>query len=140
MAKVPNTTLVAAAEVDSGRLDFINEHSPKSKIYKDWRVLLEKEAAGLDAVIVSTPDHMHAPMAMTAMQLGLNVYCEKPLTRTVFEARALRLYAEKNGIVTQMGNQRSQHTANQTVVHALRKRLVGTIKEIHCLQDKEWGP
>ncbi|MFT4690653.1 MAG: putative dehydrogenase [Limisphaerales bacterium] len=139
MATVPNTTMVAVAEVDSGRLDFVNEQSPNTKIYKDWRVLLEKEAAGLDAVIVSTPDHMHAPMAMTAMQAGLNVYCEKPLTRTVFEARALRLFAEQNGIITQMGNQRSQHTANQTVVHALRNRLVGTVKEIHCLQDKSWG-
>jgi len=129
MATVPNTTMVAVAEVDSGRLDFVNEQSPKTKIYKDWRVLLEKEAAGLDAVIVSTPDHMHAPMAMTAMQAGLNVYCEKPLTRTVFEARALRLFAEQNGIITQMGNQRSQHTANQTVVHALRNRLVGTVKD-----------
>jgi predicted dehydrogenase len=139
MAKVPNTTMVAAAEVDSGRLDFVNEHSPNTKIYTDWRVLLEKEAAGLDAVIVSTPDHMHAPMVMTAMQAGLNVYCEKPLTRTIFEARALRLFAEKKGVVTQMGNQRSQHTANQTVVQALRNRLVGTVREIHCLQDKCWG-
>ena len=139
MATVPNTTMVAAAEVDRGRLDFVGEHSPKTKIYTDWRELLDKEADGLDAVIVSTPDHMHAPMAMTAMQAGLNVYCEKPLTRTVFEARALRLYAEKNGIITQMGNQRSQHTANRTVVHALRSRLIGTVKEIHCMQNKEWG-
>jgi len=78
-------------------------------------------------------------MAMTAMRAGLNVYCEKPLTRTVYEARALRLYAEENGIITQMGNQRSQHTANQTVANALRKGIVGTVKEIHCMQDKAWG-
>ena len=136
---VPNTTLVAVAEVDSGRLDQVNRYFPDTKKYTDWRVLLEKEEAGLDAVIVSTPDHMHAPMAMTAMQAGLNVYCEKPLTRTVYESRALRLYAEENGIVTQMGNQRSQHTANQTVVHSLRHGIVGTVQEIHCMQAKSWG-
>ncbi len=139
MTGVPNTTMVAVADVDSGRFNHVNEHFPETKKYADWRELLEKEGANLDAVIVSTPDHMHAPMAMTAMRAGLNVYCEKPLTRTVYEARALRLYAEKNGIITQMGNQRSQHTANQTVANALRKGIVGTVKEIHCMQDKSYG-
>ena len=139
MAGVPNTTMVAVADVDSGRFNHVDRDFPDTKKYADWRILLEKEAANLDAVVVSTPDHMHAPMAMTAMQAGLNVYCEKPLTRTVFEARALRLYAEQNNIVTQMGNQRSQHTANQTVVNALREGVVGTVKEIHCMQAKTWG-
>ena len=139
MTAVANTTMVAVADVDSGRFDKVGRAFPETKRYADWRELLEKESANLDAVIVSTPDHMHAPMAMTAMMSGLNVYCEKPLTRTVFEARALRLFAEKNGIVTQTGNQVSQRTSNQTVASALRKRLVGTVKEIHCLQGKQWG-
>lgn len=139
LASVPNTTLVAAADVDSGRFNRVNESFPKAKQYADYRELIEKEGSDLDALVVSTPDHMHAPIVMSAMRAGLNVYCEKPLTRTVFEARALRLYAEEKGIVTQMGNQLSQHTPNRTVVNALRNGLIGTIKEIHCMQQKEWG-
>ena len=139
MSAVPNTTLVAVAEVDDARLNLVKEHFPDARVYRDWRKLLDKEAKNLDAVMVSTPDHMHAPMAMTAMQAGLHVYCEKPLARTVFEARALRNYAEENNIVTQLGNQRSQGTDNRTVVNALRNGIVGTVKEIHCMQAKSWG-
>src|SRR5205085_9971639 len=72
--------------------------------YKDFRVMLEKQK-DIDAVIVATPDHMHAMVAMNAMQLGKHVYVQKPLTRTIAEARALTEAARKYNVVTQMGNQ-----------------------------------
>ncbi len=76
---------------------------PKAKRYTDWREMLEKEK--LDGVTVSTPDHMHAPVTMTALKLGISPYTQKPLTRTVHEARALTLAAREAKVATQMGNQ-----------------------------------
>lgn len=136
---VPNTTLVAVAEIDESHLKQVNKQFPKTKVYRDWRNLLEKESKNIDAIVVATPDHMHAPMAMSAMLAGFPVYCEKPLTRTLHEARALREFAEAKGLVTQMGNQRSQHENNRTTVKYLREGIVGTVREIHCMQNKQWG-
>ncbi|MCP4888866.1 MAG: Gfo/Idh/MocA family oxidoreductase [Planctomycetaceae bacterium] len=136
---VSNTELVAVAEVDDRHLRQVRSRYPDTKVYKDFRRLLDGEAKNLDAVVIGTPDHMHAAMAMHAMQAGLHVYCEKPLTRTLHEARTLRNYAEENGIITQMGNQRAQGDLNQTTVRALRSGIVGTVREIHCMQAKTWG-
>lgn len=136
---VPNTELVAVAEVDDRHLTQVRSRYPNANVYKDFRRLLDAEAKNLDAVVIGTPDHMHAAMAMCAMQAGLHVYCEKPLTRTLHEARTLRNYAEDNGIITQMGNQRAQGDLNQTTVRALQSGIVGTVREIHCMQAKTWG-
>ena len=136
---IPNTTLVAVAEIDDRNLKQVLERFPKTRTYRDWRELIEKEAGDLDAVVIGVPDHMHAPMAMSAMLAGLHVYCEKPLTRTIHEARVLREFAEKKGLVTQMGNQRSQGEANRSTVEALQEGIVGTVREIHCMQKKTWG-
>jgi len=137
---VPGVSLVAVAEVDANHLEPVNANYPDARIYTDWRRLLDREGGELDAVLVSTPDHMHAAIAMSAMQLGLHVYCEKPLTRTVHEARALREFAgEHPEIVTQMGNQRASAETNQAVVRALREGMVGTVREIHSLNQKQWG-
>lgn len=130
---------MAVAEVDDRHLTQVRSQYPQTKVYKDFRRLLDSEAKNLDAVVIGTPDHMHAAMAMSAMQAGLHVYCEKPLTRTLHEARTLTNYAEENGIVTQMGNQRAQGDLNQTTVRALQSGIVGTVREIHCMQAKTWG-
>jgi hypothetical protein len=82
----------------------ILEQFPKAARYKDFRVMLEKQK-DIDAVIVATPDHTHAVVAMAAMQLGKHVYVQKPLTRTISEARALTEAARRYKVVTQMGNQ-----------------------------------
>jgi predicted dehydrogenase len=89
-----------AARARQGTLEIY----PKAARYKDFRVMLEKQK-DIDAVIVATPDHTHAVVAMAAMQLGKHVYVQKPLTRTVSEARALTEAARKYKVVTQMGNQ-----------------------------------
>ena len=101
--------------------------------FTDWRRLLDT-AKDFDAVIVSTPDHMHAPIALPAMQLGKHVYCQKPLTHTVFEARQMRQAAEKYGVVTQMGNQIQSHAAYRTAVKLVHDGAIGKVKEVHSWQ------
>ncbi|MEM7145994.1 MAG: Gfo/Idh/MocA family oxidoreductase [Verrucomicrobiota bacterium] len=139
MTGVDNVTLTAVAEVDASRLDKLSESLPDTTVYTDWRKLLDQESNHLDAVLVSTPDHMHAPISMAAMQLGLHVYCEKPLTRTVYESRALRKFAADNNVVTQMGNQLSSTGANRTPIRLLQERAVGDILSIHSTNPKSWG-
>lgn len=88
-----------------------------------------------DAVIVSTPDHMHAPIALAAMQLGKHVFCQKPLTHTVREAREMRLSAERNRVVTQMGNQIQSHHIYRRAVALVRDGAIGKVKEVHSWQS-----
>src|SRR5690606_13238869 len=98
-----------------------------------WRVLLDQDPQ-FDAVIVSTPDFMHAPVALPAMQLGKHVFCQKPLTHTVFEARQMRLAAQKHGVVTQMGNQIQSHAAYRTAVQIVHDGLIGKVTAVHSWQ------
>ncbi|MDE0840472.1 MAG: Gfo/Idh/MocA family oxidoreductase, partial [Kiritimatiellae bacterium] len=95
----------ATAEIDPSRATGFAKKFPKAKIYTDWRELLDRESKNFDTANVSTPDHMHAPIAMSAMQLGKHVYVQKPLTHEVYESRRLREFASENGLVTQMGIQ-----------------------------------
>ena len=139
MAGVENATLVAAAEIDLKRADKVGKGFPDAKIYQDWRELLEKEADNFDVAVVATPDHMHAPISMSAMQLGKHCYCEKPLTRTLHEARSLREYAAANNLTTQMGIQVGSGQGNKTAVKWLREGIVGKVKSVHSMIGKSWG-
>jgi len=85
--------LVCVADVDTTRTGRVKTAYPKATLYQDWRQMLDKEYKNLDAVCVGTPDHMHAPQAMSAMRRGLHVYCQKPLTSHVAESRQLQKYA-----------------------------------------------
>ncbi len=82
----PHLKLVAVADVDRRNLERVKKQFPAVNVYEDWRVLLDREKK-LDSVNVSTPDHMHAPITMRALAQGLHVYCQKPLTQTIYEAR-----------------------------------------------------
>jgi predicted dehydrogenase len=107
---------------------------PHAWCFTDWRRLLELDR-NFDAVIVSTPDHMHAPIALPAMKLGKHVFCQKPLTHTVFEARHMRRAAEKYRVVTQMGNQIQSHSAYRTAVKLVHDGVIGQVKEVHSWQS-----
>ncbi len=139
MAGVPGCTFAAVAEVDPGRTANVARDFPDTKVYTDWRELLDKEGGSLDALIVSTPDHLHAPIAMSAMQLGIHVYCEKPLARTLHECRQLKEYAAEKGLVSQMGIQVASSSGNLTAVDLLRRGIVGKIKTVHSMNPKSWG-
>lgn len=134
-----NAVLTAVAEIDEARTDKVRAKYPDTKVYLDWRELLEKEAKNVDVAVVGTPDHMHAPIAMSAMQLGLHCYCEKPLTRTLHEARQLTEYAAANNLRTQMGNQLASGGGNKATAKALSDKMIGRIVAVHSMCPKSWG-
>ncbi|MBS0209410.1 MAG: Gfo/Idh/MocA family oxidoreductase [Planctomycetes bacterium] len=128
--------VVALCDIDDSK-NFMGraaEKYPDAARFVDWRKLLDK-ANDFDAVIVSTPDHMHAPISLAAMALGKHVYCQKPLTHTVFEARQMRRAAERNRVVTQMGNQIQSHEAYRTAVKWVHDGLIGKVREVHSWQS-----
>jgi predicted dehydrogenase len=133
-----NLKLVAVAEVDDTRVGDIKKKFPECIIYKDYRILLDKEKK-LDSVNVSTPDHMHAPIAMRAMNRGLHVYGQKPLTQTVHEARRLAEVAAEKKLVTQMGIQIHSHPVHKLVVKLVQDGTIGKVKEVHSWSGKSWG-
>ena len=138
LTKSPNLKLVAVAEVDQSKLADIKKKFPDCKIYADWRVLLDKEK-DLNSVNVSTPDHMHAPIGMSAMQRGLNVYGQKPLTQTIHEARRLTEVAAEKKLVTQMGIQIHSARKHKLVIQLIHAGAIGKVKEVHSWSGKSWG-
>ncbi|MCI0701861.1 MAG: Gfo/Idh/MocA family oxidoreductase [Planctomycetia bacterium] len=138
LTKSKNLKLVAVAEVDDNRVGDIKKRFPDCKIYKDFRVLLDKEK-NLNSVNVSTPDHMHGPIAMSAMNRGLHVYCQKPLTQTIHEARRLTEVAAEKKLITQMGIQIHSHPIHKLVVKLVQDGVIGKVKEVHSWSGKSWG-
>ena len=130
--------LVAVAEVDDNRVGEVKKRFPQCNIYKDYRELLDKEKS-LNSVNVSTPDHMHAPIAMRAINRGLNVYGQKPLTQTIYEARRLTEVATEKKLVTQMGIQIHSHPVHKQVVKLIHDGAIGKVKEVHSWSGKSWG-
>ncbi|MBS1544820.1 MAG: Gfo/Idh/MocA family oxidoreductase [Bacteroidetes bacterium] len=127
-------------DVDDKRAAKTVANFPKAVYYKDYRIMLEKEAKNIDAVSVSTPDHMHAVQAMAAMQLGKHVYVQKPLTHDVFEARALTEAAKKYKVVTQMGNQGSSGDGVRQLVDWYKAGLIGDVHTVYCWTDRPVWP
>ncbi|HUR59883.1 MAG TPA: Gfo/Idh/MocA family oxidoreductase [Opitutaceae bacterium] len=108
--------------------------------YEDFRVMLEKEKS-IDAVLCATPDHLHAYVALRAMRAGKHVYCEKPLTHNIAEARAVARVAKETGLATQMGNQGHSSNGIRDTVEHLRGGTIGTVREIHAwVPAKRWNP
>jgi predicted dehydrogenase len=101
--------------------------------------MLDKEHKNLDSVNVSTPDHMHAAMAMSAMQLGLAVYGQKPLTHDVFESRQLAEFATAKKLVTQMGVQIHSHSAYRSAAELVQGGAIGKVQAVHSWSNKKWG-
>jgi predicted dehydrogenase len=139
IARNPNVTLVAAAEVDSSRLGQVKQNFPEARIYQDWREMLKKEKKNLDIACIGTPDHMHAPQAMSAMRQGLHVYVQKPLAHDLYEIRKLTEYARKKGLVSQMGIQVHSSREYQTAVQLIHAEAIGKVKEVHSWSNKKWG-
>lgn len=133
-----NLKLVAVAEVDLGRVADVKKKFPDVRVYQDWRELLDKEKE-LHSVNVSTPDHMHAPITMRAIQRGLHVYTQKPLTQTIYEARQLAKAAADKKVVSQMGIQIHSHEVHRTVVATIQSGAIGQVTEVHSFSDKDWG-
>ena len=97
--------------------------------------MFDKEK-GIDAVVIGTPDHLHAPVSMMALQHGKHVYCEKPLTRTVYEARALTDAARRTKLATQMGNQGMAFEGNRLINEWILDGAIGAVREVHVWSDR----
>lgn len=123
--------VVALCDVDANSLEEAGQALPNARRYSDWRELLEAEAGRIDSVSIATPDHTHAPAAMSAIQRGKHVFCEKPLAHDVHEVRQLTRAARNAGVATQMGIQMHAHSAYQGAVKILRGGAIGKIKEWH---------
>lgn len=135
VSKSPHVSVVAICDVDESQ-PFLGRAAtkfPAATRFTDWRKLLDK-ASEFDALTVSTPDHMHAPVSLPAMQLKKHVFCQKPLTHTIHEARQMRLAARKYGVVTQMGNQIQSAAEYRTAVKAVHDGVIGKVKEVHSWQ------
>lgn len=130
--------LVAVADVDLGSAERLKAKFPDIRIYQDWRALLDKEKE-LNSVNISTPDHMHAPITMSAIKRGLHVYTQKPLTQTIYEARQLTKAAAEKKIISQMGIQIHSHVVHRTVVEIVQGGAIGKVKEVHSWSGKKWG-
>lgn len=132
--------IVALCDVDDRQSVNARKKWPKAPYYKDYRKMLDKEHKHIDAVIVTTPDHMHFVQSMAAMQLGKHVYCEKPLTHDIYEARMLTQAAEKYKVVTQMGNQGSSGEDTRLVETWVQDGLIGEVRSVHVWTNRPTWP
>jgi predicted dehydrogenase len=108
--------------------------------YEDFRVMLEKEKA-IDAVLCATPDHLHAYVSFLAMRAGKHVYCEKPLTHNVWEARQVAKVAKETGVATQMGNQGHSSDGTRETCELIWAGAIGQVREVHAwVGAKRWNP
>ena len=140
IANCPNVEIVAICDVDLHRTIEARKRFPKAKIYQDWRELLDKEAKNIDSVNVSTPDHMHAPIGVSAMQLGKHVYGQKPLAHDIYEVRRMAEIARKKKVITQMGIQIHSQVYYRIAVRMVQDGTIGKIKEVHSWCNKTpWG-
>lgn len=140
VAKNPNARVVFLSDVDDRMAAGSRTNFPKAKFYKDFRVMLDKESKGIDAVTVSTPDHTHAVAAMAAMNRGKHVYVQKPLTWSIYEARLLAETAKKNKLVTQMGNQFASAEAVRRAKEYVDAGLIGDVKSVLAWTNRPVWP
>jgi hypothetical protein len=132
--------IVAICDADEKQADGARKAHPNAKYYQDWRDMLEKEEKNIDAVTVSIPDHSHAIVASAAIKMGKHVYCQKPLTQTVYEARYLRKLAKDYKVVTQMGNQGSSEDGLRRAVEVVQSGVIGPVKQIHVWTNRPIWP
>lgn len=142
VANVDNENLYALCDVDEVNAAGSFRKYEQAKRFKDFRVMLEKEGSHIDAVTVSTPDHMHAPAALMAMKMGKHVYCQKPLTHTVHEARLMAETAREHRVATQMGNQGHCNPDTRRLVELIQAGVLGKVSTIHVWTDRpgNWWP
>ena len=131
--------LVAVADVDENHAAGLKKKFPDVKVYQDWRQLLDKEHKDIDSVNVSTPDHMHAPIGMSAMQLGKHLFGQKPLAHDIYEVRQMTRLAREKKLVTQMSIQIHSAIEYRLAVKLIQDLVIGQVKEGHTWSNKKWG-
>ncbi len=132
--------IVAFCDVDEKQAAKAFKNHPDVPRFKDYRVMFDKMGKEIDAVTVSTPDHMHYAIALWALANGKHVFCEKPLVRTVAEARALKKAAKEAGVITQMGNQGHADDGIRTIQEWVQAGILGDIQQVYHWTDRPWWP
>ena len=132
--------IVALCDVDWKKADKSFKKFPNAKQYKDFREMLDKEHNNIDAVTISTPDHMHAPIAVACMQMGKHVYVQKPLTHDIYEARRLKELARKYKVATQMGNQGHSGAGVRRLKEWMEAGCIGNVTEVHIWTNRPIWP
>ncbi|MDO6517657.1 Gfo/Idh/MocA family protein [Zobellia uliginosa] len=131
--------VVALCDVDSELLAKAKALHPDAKTYTDYRVMLKEMKKKIDAVVVSTPDHTHAPASMMAMEMDKPVYCQKPLTHHVTEARAMKKLAKEKNLVTQMGIQVHSFYDYKLATLMIQSGIIGKVHTVRAWSPKNWG-
>lgn len=131
--------VAALVDVDSNSLAAASKLHPKAKLFTDYRKLFDKMGKNIDAVVVSTPDHTHAPASIMAMNMDKPVYCQKPLTHHVSEARAVRKLAEDKNLITQMGIQIHSFKEYRSAVKLIQNGIIGKVHTVRAWSPKNWG-
>jgi hypothetical protein len=139
-AAAPTENIVALCDVDDRRAAATFTRFPNAPKFRDFRQMLDKEGKNIDAVIVATPDHMHATAAMWCMERGKHVYVQKPLVRTIWEARQLREAAVKYKVATQMGNQGYSNEGTRQCAEIVWNGDIGNVAEVHAWSDRPMWP
>lgn len=139
IASHPEVEIVALCDVDENNLQAAAKLHPTARLYRDWREMLFKESGAIDSVHVTVPDHMHAAIELVALRLGKHVYGQKPLTRTIEEARSVARAARESGAVTQMGIQNRSNTPYLQCLALFRAGHIGQVHEVHIWTDRPAG-
>jgi predicted dehydrogenase len=136
---VAGENIVALCDADERQAAGQRKRYPNAKFYKDFRQMLESEKS-IDAVIVATPDHLHAPASIMAMKMGKHVYCQKPLVHSVYEARMMRRIAQERKVATQMGNQGSAESGLRRAVEVIQAGVIGPVRQLHVWSNRPIWP
>jgi predicted dehydrogenase len=141
VASGKNVRIAALCDVDAGHLGAAAKAFEGARTFADFRRLFDAMGDDIDAVVVSTPDHMHGAIAIAALQRGKHVYCQKPIAHNLHECRRMAELAVERRLVTQMGTQIHAHAAYRTAVATLQAGVIGKVLEAHLFDGKSWaGP
>jgi predicted dehydrogenase len=139
LMNMQSENIVALCEIDDRRAGRAYKQWPKAKVYRDFRKMLT-EQKDIDAVTIATPDHLHYVISMWALKHGKHVYCQKPMTHTISEARSLAKEAAKSNLATQMGNQGNADEGVRLIQEYIEDDAIGTVSEVHCWTNKPVWP
>ncbi|MCX5656527.1 MAG: Gfo/Idh/MocA family oxidoreductase [Planctomycetota bacterium] len=131
--------LIAICDVDGNTLARVAQRYPQARKFADYRQLFDEMGKSIDVVFVATPDHHHFPASLAALQRGKHVYCEKPLTHSIWEARTLALEARKAKVATQMGNQGQASEGRRRLSEFIWAGAIGKVTEVHIWTDRAAG-
>lgn len=139
IASHPQVKVAALCDVDSEHLKAAHALFPDAQVFADYRTMMEQFSDQIDAVVVSTPDHTHAPASLLAMEYDKPVYCQKPLTHYVSESREMRRVANEKGLITQMGIQVHSFYDYKLATLLIRKGIIGKVSKVIAWSNKNWG-